>query len=170
MRTLNIRHLLRCIPVLKKLIIFHYNGSIDIVNYLVTYKLEDFHITNLSSFDYNWWKLIQRTLQILIKTWLIFMRLFFILNLQTEELICVFMLHGVIVIKHGKHGVIWACHKYLNEHSVIHLIPRDLFSSLMAGNHWDLKISGERRRSVTYICKCTLNIRDIILLWSVFDM
>ena len=33
--------------------VFNYNGSIDIVSYLVTNKLEDFHITNLSSFDYD---------------------------------------------------------------------------------------------------------------------
>jgi hypothetical protein len=37
---------------------------------------------------------------------LILMRLFLKLNLQSDELICVFMLHGVIVIKRGKHGVI----------------------------------------------------------------
>ena len=90
----------------KVLQVFNYNGSIDIVSYLVTNKLEDFFITNLSSFDYDPWKIDSKNITNINQDMVDIDEIIFHTRSPNRRANIRFHVIWSDRIKHGKHGVI----------------------------------------------------------------
>jgi hypothetical protein len=115
--------------------VVNYNGSIYTVRNLVTNKLEDFHITNLSPFEYDPLTVDPRKIANIDQDMVDIDEI--VSHTGSPNRRANMRFH----VKWSDGDETWepwsnvrrteACHKYLNEHSMKYLIPREFFDSLM---------------------------------------